>query len=120
MVASQKNARGVVSPDAENNRNAKGCEVCKKEFQPKRCTARFCSKRCQQSAHRKTPAGQAAAHHQGERMKVRRAFRKSQRFARLNRDRALVFDGRFSGPVVPGVPSLGEMKLPSYAEASRG
>jgi len=109
-----------VSPDAENNRNAKACEVCKREFQPKRCTARFCSKRCQQSAHRKTPAGKAARQRQGERLKVRRASRRAEHFTRVNRDRHFAFDGRFSGPIVAGVPSLGSLRLPAYAEVIRG
>lgn len=115
-----KKSEVVVSPDGEKARNAKACAKCSKEFQPKRSSARFCSSKCRQSAYRKTDAGKAASQRQGERMKVRYAFRKSQRFARLNRDRSLSFDGRFSGPAVTGVPSLGSMPLPSYAEALRG
>lgn len=109
----------VVSPDGEKERNAI-CPACSKEFHPKRSSARFCSPACRQSAFRKSPAGKVARQRQGDRMKVRRAGRRAEHFTRANRDRHFTFDGRFSGPIVAGVPSLGSLRLPSYAEVNRG
>jgi hypothetical protein len=112
-----KRSEVVVSPDGEKERNAI-CPACSKEFQPKRSSARFCSSACRQSAFRKSPAGKEARQRQGQRMKVRRASRRAEHFVRVNRDRHFAFDGRFSGPIVAGVPSLGSLTLPSYAEAT--
>lgn len=51
-----------------------------------------------------------------ERLKIRRKARRAEHYSRVNRSRSLVFDGRYGGPKTSGVPSIGEMRLPSYME----
>lgn len=96
MIDSQVQDGAVVSPDDEKKRHA----------------------RERARRYRLSAKGKATAARQSERMKVRRAFRRSQRFVRLNRDRSLAFDGRFGGPIAAGVPSLGSLRLPSYREVT--
>ena len=73
-----------------------------------------------QRRFRQSEKGIAAAARRSERMKIRRAARRNERFARLNRDRSFTFDGRLSGPLVAGIPDLSSTRLPSYREAIRG
>jgi hypothetical protein len=72
--------------DAENS-TLLGCgfEFCQKAFKPTNKRQRFCSAKCRAAA-KYLP------------LKMFNIETKNARFARLNRDRSLGFDGRYGGP----------------------
>jgi hypothetical protein len=81
--------------------NAKTCCVCGAEFTPERSTKKYCRDACRMTAALKRESGQ-------------RMSRRNYRFRLLNRSRALGFDGKHTGPVPDGVPSLGELNLRAF------
>jgi hypothetical protein len=64
--------------------------------------------------------GQATAERRNARLRAARAARRAYRNARLNRDRSLSFDGRYSGRVVAGVPRVGDLRLSNFMGVSCG
>jgi hypothetical protein len=105
-----KKVMAEVSPDATVS-----CNGCGKTFTPRRSNQKSCTPSCRVRAHRSSPKGQAAAARRSLNELVERTMRRvafddlfplheAERQARLNRDRSFIFDGRYSGPIVAGVP----------------
>lgn len=87
------------------------CSECQTQFTPQG-RQKFCTNVCRQRAYRKSPAHRA----QLDGVRNQRRNRRAAWHVRKNRHKYLSFDGRYSGPLANGVPSLGMLDLKNFSK----